>query len=96
MVFAFVLAIIFIVFVLGPMARAHADRVGRGADPAAFPGTAPEVVRLREEVDRLSAEVAKLTEEQQFMLRLLAPGDRPPTPASAEGESGDPGPHPAA
>jgi hypothetical protein len=36
----------------------------------------PEVGRLRQEVDELSAQVRRLTEEQSFMLGLLAEDDR--------------------
>ncbi|HEV2733829.1 MAG TPA: hypothetical protein VGV85_03285 [Longimicrobiaceae bacterium] len=72
---AFVIAIMLIVFVLGPIARALAVRLGRGGD-AALPGAPQEVARLREEVDRLGVEVARLTDEQAFMLRLLAPGEQ--------------------
>jgi hypothetical protein len=72
---AFVIAIMLIVFVLGPIARALAVRLARGGD-AALPGAPQEVARLREEVDRLGVEVARLTDEQAFMLRLLAPGEQ--------------------
>ncbi len=72
---AFVIAIMLIVFVLGPIARALAVRLARGGDTA-LPGAPQEVARLREEVDRLGVEVARLTDEQAFMLRLLAPGEQ--------------------
>lgn len=37
----------------------------------------PEVARLREEVDELSARVRRLAEEHAFMVNLLAPGGKP-------------------
>lgn len=37
-----------------------------------------EVARLREEVDQLTAQVSRLTDEQQFMMRLLAEGRTAP------------------
>ncbi len=83
---------LFIFFVLGPVARAYAERVRRGGG-GELPGAPPqEVGRLREEVDRLGAEVARLSDEQAFMLRLLAPGER------KQGPEGQPpaGPPPAA
>jgi hypothetical protein len=75
MVMAFVIAIMLIVFVLGPIARALAVRLARGGD-VALPGAPQEVARLREEVDRLGVEVARLSEEQAFMVKLLAPGEQ--------------------
>lgn len=46
---------------------------------------APELGRLRAEVDELHAEVQRLTEAQTFMLRLLTdgrtPGEAPPESA---------------
>ncbi len=84
----FVLALMLIVFVLAPIARALAVRLGRGGD-AALPGAPQEVARLREEVDRLGVEVARLTDEQTFMLRLLAPGEQ----KQAAGGDDQAGPH---
>ncbi|HEX2187415.1 MAG TPA: hypothetical protein VHG51_00895 [Longimicrobiaceae bacterium] len=92
MAFAFVIAILLVVFVLGPIARALAKRLEPGAGPAAFPGGPQEVARLRDEVDRLGVEVARLTEEQAFVLKLLAPGEEAPgSPATA---TPSPGPSP--
>jgi hypothetical protein len=57
--------------------------------PALQPHYEAEVARLREEVDQLGAQLAQLTEEQQFMMRLLTEGraeadaaalPRPPQP----------------
>lgn len=85
---SFVLLILLIVFVLGPLARAAAGRIGAGPGERALPGAAHEVARLREEVDRLSAEVARLAEEQAFTLKLLAPGGEPPTPGPSPASGG--------
>ncbi|HEV2147812.1 MAG TPA: hypothetical protein VGR37_10450 [Longimicrobiaceae bacterium] len=84
-----VVLILLIVFVVGPIARAYADRVRRGAN--ALPGAAEETARLREEVDRLAAEVARLSEEQSFMLRLLAPGEGTPSPGPSPQGGGENG-----
>jgi hypothetical protein len=82
-----VLIIFTIVFVLGPIARAYADRLTResGNEPI---GIGPEVLRLREEVERLSLEVARLQDEQSFMVRLLTDGERKKLAGGSE-ESGD-------
>jgi hypothetical protein len=70
------LLIIFaMVFVLGPIAKAYADRLSRGL-PAESDSTRAEIGRLREDVDRLSAEVSRLHDEQSFMVRLLSEGER--------------------
>lgn len=63
------------IFVLGPLAKAYADRMSRTLPPP-DPAAQAEIGRLREEVDHLSAEVTRLSDEQSFMLRLLAPGER--------------------
>ena len=72
---ATMLIIFAMVFVLGPIAKAYADRISRGLPPDSDTSRA-EIGRLREEVDRLGAEVARLHEEQSFMVRLLSDGDR--------------------
>lgn len=46
--------------------------------PALQPTYEAEVARLREEVDTLTAQVARLTDEQQFLMKLLAPQDPSP------------------
>lgn len=73
--------ILVVVFVLGPIARAVATRVSRGGPVLPAPPS-QEVALLREEVERLGAEVARLNEEQAFMLRLLAPGEQKQVPGS--------------
>jgi len=48
--------------------------------PTLQPHYEAEVARLRGEVDDLNAQVARLTDEQQFMMRLLSSGERRPDP----------------
>jgi len=64
-----------ILFVLAPIARAYAGRISREDVPIEV-GGAVELARLREEVDRLSAQVGRLEEEQSFMVRLLSESER--------------------
>lgn len=72
---ATLLIILTMIFVFGPIAKAYADRISRDGPPRDREA-ATEVVRLREEVERLSLEVGRLQEEQSFMLRLLSDGER--------------------
>ena len=51
-----------------------ATAAGRDAPRLDATATA-EMARLREEVDQLTAQVARLQEEQSFTMRLLAEGD---------------------
>ncbi|MEX2569701.1 MAG: hypothetical protein WD737_00245 [Gemmatimonadota bacterium] len=70
------LLIIFVmIFVVGPIAKAYADRISREHAPGGEIA-ASEVARLKDEVERLSLEVSRLQEEQSFMVRLLSDGDR--------------------
>lgn len=70
------LLIIFaMVFVLGPIAKAYADRISNTLPPESDAHRA-ELGRLKEEVERLAAEVARLQDEQSFMVRLLSDGER--------------------
>jgi len=51
------------------------------------PAHTAELVRLREEVDQLTAQVQTLQEEQSFTMRLLAEGGGArPAPAAEAGE----------
>jgi hypothetical protein len=57
--------------------------------------TEAELARVREEIDRLTGEVHRLSEEQSFMVRLLSEGDRArlegrelPPPPPSEGQGG--------
>ena len=72
---AFLLIIFGTIFVLAPIARAVADRISSEVRPEAMPDRA-ELRRLREEVERLSSDVARLQEEQSFMVRLLDESER--------------------
>jgi hypothetical protein len=60
------------------------------AVPTLQPHFEAEVARLREEVDQLNAQLAQLTDEQQFMMRLLNAGQpdedagAPPQPPQPE------------
>ncbi|HYW07226.1 MAG TPA: hypothetical protein VE913_09735 [Longimicrobium sp.] len=44
------------------------------------PGDDAEVARLRDEVDQLTTQVARLADEQHFLMRLLAEGGQRPLP----------------
>lgn len=68
-----VLIIFAFIFVLGPLARAWAQRLSNELPPGADP---EQLARLKDEVERLSGEVARLHEEQSFMVRLLSDGER--------------------
>ena len=68
-----VLIIFAFIFVLGPLAKAWAERLSNGLPPGADP---EQLARLKEDVERLSGEVARLNEEQSFMVRLLSDGER--------------------
>lgn len=70
-----VLIIFAFIFVLGPIAKAYADRLSRELPPEAMKRLA-EVSRLREEMDQLNANVARLQEEQSFLLRVLSENDQ--------------------
>jgi len=63
------------IFVLGPIAKAYAERVSRGY-PAETLTDRSDLLRLKEEVDRLTVEVARLQDEQSFMVKLLNDGER--------------------
>lgn len=50
------------------------------AGPALAPHYEAEIARLRGEVDELTAQVVRLGDEQQFMMRLLTSGEDRPAP----------------
>ncbi len=60
------------------------------AGPAIAPHYEAEIARLRGEVDELNAQVLRMSDEQQFLMRLLSEGERaqrpelPPDPKSEE------------
>lgn len=62
------------IFVLAPIAKAYADRIGR--QTPLEEGARAEIGRLRDEVDRLSGQVSRLEEEHSFMVKLLDEGGR--------------------
>lgn len=69
------LLIFVMIFVVAPIAKAYADRLARG--PTQEPTIDPtELAQLREELDRLGAEVLRLRDEHSFMVRLLGEGER--------------------
>ena len=72
---ATILIIFATIFVLGPNAKAYANRIAHesSVEPEA---SRAEIGRLREEVERLGIEVSRLQDEQAFMVRLLSDGDR--------------------
>jgi hypothetical protein len=72
-----ILIIFAVIFVLAPIAQGYAKRLER---PLGDPNALNEIARMREEIDRLTAQVARLDEEQQFMVRLLGEGERPALP----------------
>lgn len=52
---------------------------GWSSAPALAPHYEAEIARLRGEVDDLAAQVVRLSDEQQFLMKLLASGEaRPP------------------
>ena len=69
-----VLIIFGTVFVLAPIAKAYADRIGR--QTPLEDGARVEIARLREDVERLSGQIARLEEEHSFMVKLLDEGGR--------------------
>jgi Zn-dependent protease with chaperone function len=69
------LIIFLLIFVLGPIAKAYADRISRELPPGSDINAA-ELARLKEEVERLTADLARLQEEQSFMVQVLTEGDR--------------------
>ena len=63
------------IFVLGPIAKAYADRISRQLPPESET-TRAEMARLKDEVERLAVQVSRLEEEQSFMVKLLDDGAR--------------------
>jgi len=70
-----VLIIFVFIFVIGPLVSAYSKRMSQQL-PAGDDQTRAQLAQLRDEVDRLSAEVEKLSDEQSFLLRLLSPADQ--------------------
>jgi hypothetical protein len=63
------------IFVLAPIAKAYADRISRQA-PLDSLEVRNELVRLRDEVERLNGQMARLEDEHSFMVKLLGDGTR--------------------
>ncbi len=85
-----VIAIVFIIFVLFPLAAAFARRYLRGpvrfgADPAAREA-AERLGRLEQAVEAIAIEVERVSEGQRFVTRLLADARPPQDQAPAIGE----------
>jgi cell division protein FtsB len=72
------MTVLFFIVVLAFLARWIHSWAVEG--PALQPHYEAEIARLRGEVDELNAQVARLTDEQQFMMRLLTAGEARPGP----------------
>jgi hypothetical protein len=71
---------LFWLFVVAWLVR-WAASAWRPGSPALQPTYEAEVARLREEVDQLNAQVARLGDEQQFLMKLLTEGTAAPSAA---------------
>ncbi len=70
----FVLAILFIMFVLGPIARSVGAAIEKTGEKRAIKPSPLEVEELRavsEQVSLLAERLDRLSEEQTFLLRLM-------------------------
>ena len=70
----FILAILFIMFVLGPIARAIAVSIEKSGDKRALEaqtGASEQLVTLSEQMHLLAERVDRLSEEQSFLLRVM-------------------------
>lgn len=70
----FILAILFIMFVLGPIARAIAGSIEKSGEKRALEaqaGASEQLVALSEQLQLLADRVDRLSEEQSFLLRVL-------------------------
>ncbi len=72
------LSVLFFIVVLAYLARWIHGWASPGATLA--PHYEAEIARLRGEVDDLNAQVTRLADEQQFMMRLLTSGETRPSP----------------
>ncbi len=89
----FVLAILFIMFVLGPIARAIAASIEKSGDKRALEaqtGASEQLVALSEQMHLLAERVDRLSEEQSFLLRVMEEGstllEKPGVAARSAGE----------
>ena len=70
----FILAILFIMFVLGPIARAIAVSIEKSGDKRALEaqtGASEQLVALSEQMHMLAERVDRLSEEQSFLLLVM-------------------------
>ena len=70
----FILAILFIMLVLGPIARAIAGSIEKSGDKRALEaqaGASQQLIALQEQLQLLADRVDRLSEEQSFLLRVL-------------------------
>jgi nucleoside permease NupC len=70
----FILAILFIMFVLGPIARAIAVSIEKSGEKRALEaqaGASEQLVALSEQMQLLAERVDRLSEEQSFLLRVM-------------------------
>ena len=70
----FILAILFIMFVLGPIARAIAASIEKSGEKRALEaqtGPSEQLVALSEQMYMLAERVDRLSEEQSFLLRVM-------------------------
>lgn len=89
----FILAILFIMFVLGPIARAIAVSIEKSGEKRALEaqnGASAQLVALSEQMQLLSERVDRLSEEQSFLLRVMEKEprllDKPGVAARSAGE----------
>jgi nucleoside permease NupC len=70
----FILAILFIMFVLGPIARAIAVSIEKSGEKRALEtqtGASEQLVALSEQMYLLAERVDRLSEEQSFLLSVM-------------------------
>ncbi len=75
----FVLAILFIMFVLGPIARSVGAAIEKAGEKRAIkpsPLEAEELRAVSEQVSLLAERLDRLSEEQTFLLRLMEEGPK--------------------
>ena len=70
----FILAILFIMFVLGPIARSIAVSIEKSGDKRALQaqaGASEQLQLLSEQVSHLAERLDRLSDEQSFLLRVM-------------------------
>lgn len=81
---------LFWLMVLAAMAKWIFGQPTDRALPERTQRTEAEVARLREEVDRLAGLLERVTEEQSFLVQLLAEGERGALPGAGDRRPGLP------